>query len=336
MTELPIVDIAPLFEGSTATRADVDERIVHAVRQAGGFVVANYPDADKVDARARRMLSFFDLDDQIKRAVANRVTNPENPNIYRGYQASLQPGSWAHNEVFDIGPDEPVDGPPLAGMQILAERNVWPEVEPVEGWRRTMRAYYDHMHAVATAIMLSVGRGVGFEDDDILARFQGGNSTLRLLNYPPPPKDNRVVDELPDVDSEERDGPPLAAGRHTDGSGVSLLWQQQPGLQAQAPDGTWRDVPLIDNCISVHLGDVIEMMTDGRVPATPHRVIDHQAARQSVGFFLEPSLSAELGSLDADMSAARAEARWRGTYGWALLRRISGYGGFEELVPRPD
>ncbi len=93
---------------------------------------------------------------------------------------------------------------------------------------------------------------------------------------------------------------------------------------------------MIDNCVSVHLGDVIEMMTDGLVPATPHRVIDRGAARQSVGFFLEPSLGAELGSLNDDAPGPQADAGWRGTYGWALLRRISGYDGFGELVPRPD
>ncbi len=306
------------------------------MKLTGGFVVSNYPDADAVDARAGAMLSFFDLDEPVKRAVATRVTNPHNANIYRGYVASLEPGSWAHNETFDIGPETPVAGPPIAGMEILAEPNVWPREEPVAGWRETMQAYYEHMHRLGTAIMLSVGRGAGFTNEEIAERFAGGNSTLRLINYPRPDRPANVINELPEDKGPGVPDPPLAAGRHTDGSGVSLLWQRQPGLQAQAPDGTWRDVPATENCVSVHLGDVLEIMTDGKVSATPHRVIDHGTARQSVGFFLEPALNAELAPLSEEAARTDKGRRWQGTYGWALLERISGYGGYGDFVPNPN
>lgn len=335
MADIAIIDIAALFNGDRDARRATDDCIRRAVFETGGFVISNYPGADRVDARAATMLAFFDLPDAVKRAVATRPTNPENPRVYRGYLASLAPGSWAHNEFFDIGPEEPVPGPPIPGMEILAETNAWPAVEPVPGWREAMRGYYDHMSRVASAVMMSVGRSAGFADDDLMARFEGGNSTLRLLNYPAPPEGATVIDEMPD-EAADAGSVPLAAGRHTDGAGVSLLWQRQPGLQAQAPDGTWRDVPRLDNCVSVHLGDVLEVMTGGRVPATPHRVIDHGTPRQSIGFFLEPALGAKLTALEARDSGPDAAESARGTYGWHLLRRLSGYAELKDIVPRPD
>lgn len=335
MAELSLIDIEPLFGSDDAKRHETDRRIRDAVFGTGGFVIANYPDADKVDARAETMLSFFDLADDHKRSVASRVMAPDNERIYRGYMATLGAVNETQHEIYDIGPDDPVGGPPIPGMHILAEENIWPAVEPVSGWSATMRAYYQHMDDVAMAVMLSVGRAAGFSDKDLLSRFDGGNSTLRLLNYPELPIDTVVVDEMPDERHPDGDGTPLASGRHTDGAGVSLLWQRQPGLQAQAPDGQWRDVPRIENCISVHLGDVLETMTDGEVPATPHRVVNLGSARQSVGYFLEPALSAPLSPIESD-DAAGDPLMGRGTYGWHLLRRLHNYPPYKHLVPWPS
>ena len=106
-----------------------------------------------------------------------------------------------------------------------------------------------------------------------------------------------------------------------------------PGLQAQAPDGAWRDVPCAPNSISVHLGDVLEIMTEGRVPATPHRVIDHRKSRRSIGFFLEPALSARISPIHAVEQAHATESSAKGTYGWHLLKQLRGYEGYENLVP---
>lgn len=334
MSEVPTVDIAALFAADPDEREAGDRAVAAAVAEAGCFVVSGYPDAAEIDRRAAVLLAFFDLPAEEKAAVATRVTNPEGKRIYRGYVASLKPGDWAHNEMFDIGPDEPRPGPSIPGGEILAERNNWPAREPVAGWQATMRAYYAHLREVALAVMLAAGRSAGFAEADLRQRFDGGNSTLRLLNYPVPPPGSRVIDELPDLRAGAGT-PRLAAGRHTDGSGVSLLWQGQPGLQAQGPDGRWRDIPQAPNGLSVHLGDVLEIMTDGAVPATPHRVLDHGVARQSAGFFLEPALGAHLTPVAKQLSEAERHSA-KGTYAWHLLRRISGYEGYETLVPRPE
>ena len=121
--------------------------------------------------------------------------------------------------------------------------------------------------------------------------------------------------------------PALGAGAALEGP---LAFQTQ--LAAQGPDGTWRDLPTIRNCLSVHLGSVLEIMTEGRVSATPHRVIDHGGRRQSIGFFLEPGLGVQLAPIKGGAATCDSIT---GTYGWHLQERFHQQKGYEHLVPRP-
>lgn len=333
MPELTTIDIAALFDDEPAARSAVDRAIMAAVEREGGFVVAGFPGAADLDARTAKLLRFFDLPTEAKRAVATRAVEPDGKRIYRGYVCAFNPDGWAHNEFFDIGPEAPVAGPPIPGMEIFAETNIWPEPEPAPGWRTLMVGHHRALDAVARQIMLSVGRAAGFEEEDFKARFAGGNSTLRLLNYPLPPAGAVSVEKVPEMRLTQ-EGKVLAAGRHCDASGLSLLWQETPGLEVEAPDGSWRPVPLRANSLSVHLGDVLSVMTESAIPATPHRVVDHGIARRSVGFFLEPALSARLAPIGA---AALADARpGAGTYGWHLMSVFSQRPRHKNLVPAPQ
>ena len=70
MANLTIIDIAPLFGRDRHARRAIDESIGQAIFETSGFVVANYPDVGRVDARALTSLAFFDLSDEIKFGVA--------------------------------------------------------------------------------------------------------------------------------------------------------------------------------------------------------------------------------------------------------------------------
>lgn len=324
MEELTVVDIGALFGAGADEQERVDRQVGAAIAGHGGFVVTGFPGADLIDGLGATMLGFFDEEIDAKRRVASRSVWSAGPAVYRGYKSSLEPGGWAYNEMYDVGPADPHPGPDVPGMHHFAEANSWPAVEPCPGWREAMDIFYAVMLDVGVAVMRAAGRAAGFDDASLLAGFATGNHTLRLLNYPVRPDGHRTSDELADPD-----GPCIAAARHTDVSGVSLLWQRQPGLEAQAPDGTWREVPVIDGTVSVHLGTVLQVMTGGRIPATPHRVIDHGCARQSIGFFVEPGLATRLAPLDAPVDDVRS------SYGWHLQERFHSMAGYADLVPAP-
>lgn len=325
MSELDVVDIAPLFGTDPSAHGATDDAIGAAISRRGGFVVAGMPGSDCLDELAGTALRFFDLPLRAKHAVASRETDPAGPRVYRGYRSSLREGAWAYNEMYDVGPRHPFPAPPVVGMDVFAEPNAWPDVEPCAGWREAMEQYYELMLDVGTRVMLAAARWAGFDDGALARHYAEGNSTLRLLNYPLRPDG---LTTMSDSASHDAPGARIAAAAHTDVAGVSLLWQRDSGLQAQGPDGDWHDVPRVPNTVSVHLGTVLEQMTEGRVRATPHRVLDLGTHRQSVGFFVEPSLATEI-------AAPRTGSPYGATYGWHLQERFHSMRGFEDLVPAP-
>ncbi|MGI9371773.1 MAG: 2OG-Fe(II) oxygenase family protein, partial [Hyphomicrobiales bacterium] len=82
----------------------------------------------------------------------------------------------------------------------------------------------------------------------------------------------------------------------------------------------WHSVAMIENCVSVHVGNIMHTLTDGAVRPTPHRVLDMRQDRRSIGFFLEPDLSAELASAHEIEQTGDISK----TYGWSLLETLSG------------
>ena len=326
MTDVRTIDIGPLFDDDGDGRRRVDDAVGDAIEEHGGFVVGGFPGQERVDLLADTLLAFYDLPETARRSVASVITDPAGPAVYRGWKSFLQPEAWAYNQMFDIGPRRPHPAPAVEGMHHFAEANSLPTEEPCPGWFAAVDEYYDLMLDMGTRVMLSAARWAGFGDRLVAAGFREGNSTLRLLDYPPKPAELTIQ-------SEGLHGrPPLAASKHTDVAGVSLLWQRRPGLQAQSRDRVWRDVPMAPNTVSVHLGTVLQLMTDGRVPATPHRVLDHGDHRQSVAFFVEPGLGTRLAPV---LAGDIAEPTGPGTYGWHLQERFSQMEGYREIIPAP-
>jgi len=72
---------------------------------------------------------------------------------------------------------------------------------------------------------------------------------------------------------------------HTDFEMCTIMHQNAPGLQLLRPsDATqsWIDAPVADDAFIVIIGDVLERVTNGRLRATPHRVVLEDHARSSI------------------------------------------------------
>jgi len=315
------IDMTALFAAGGAARAAAIAEVGRALEADGAFVATGLPSGAGVARDTADLLAFFDLPEAVKLYLATRRLRADSPRSYRGYVSTLQDG-WAYNEFFDIGPERPLPRPALAGAAIFAEANIWPEHEPYPGWRAAMLAYHGAMEKTGTALLRAASDFLGLAPDEIARRFAEAGSTLRLLNYPRKPGGATIEEEMPRPDKT-----PLITGRHVDACAFSLLWQRQPGLQAEAPDGRWLDIPPRADCVSVHLGTAMEFLTAGQWRATPHRVVDTGRARGAIGYFHEPNLDAELSPL---IGTARPTAAL--TYGAHLLERFARYNGLEDLA----
>ena len=320
------LDVAALFDPMSAKRDTVARSVTAALVEHGGFVATGFPGGDEIDGRMRRLLAFFALSGDEKMACATRSHDPASPNVNRGYMPAPDDHAWAYNEIFDIGPDPVSDVPEdLPGREILLEATLWPPREPYPGWRRESRALFVDMVGLCAAVLEGMMTGLGLDPAPALAQCTTGNATLRLLNYPDVP-DGFLAGEGDTVPRRNDElGRRILTHRHVDMNLCSLLWQDPiGGLQMQAPDGTWRQVPADRGGISVHNGAMIERLTGGRIKGTPHRVAGPAGNRRSVGMFHEPDFGAQIPSADGQGTE---------TYARQLLRQYKGYENLAPFIP---
>ncbi|KAJ3328076.1 hypothetical protein HDU93_001676, partial [Gonapodya sp. JEL0774] len=97
-------------------------------------------------------------------------------------------------------------------------------------------------------------------------------------------------------------------GPHRDaGSWLTLLVQDEPGLEVQRHDGTWLGAPPIPGTIVANIGLPLELFTRGAARATTHRVDTRKIrkGRTSLPYFLMPNFDSPLAQLPlSDLLAA--------------------------------
>ena len=76
---------------------------------------------------------------------------------------------------------------------------------------------------------------------------------------------------------------------------ITLLYQDEiGGLEVKGVNNTWTPANPIKDAILINAGDMLEMFTNGKLPATLHRVVipeeelKQKTTRQSIVFFVHP------------------------------------------------
>ena len=99
---------------------------------------------------------------------------------------------------------------------------------------------------------------------------------LRGNYYPPRP-----------ADAGEKD---FGIAAHTDYGCITLLATDGvAGLEVELADGTWIPVETQPDSFVINFGEMLEIWTEGRIKATPHRVLGPKNERISVPLFFNPN-----------------------------------------------
>jgi isopenicillin N synthase-like dioxygenase len=303
LLDVPVIDIAPFLGGAPADKARVADQVGRACRDIGFLVIQGHG-VDPVLSERMRAVSraFFDL----PLAEKARVARPAK-DVARGYIAldeeslarSRDPGAYGSdlNESLMIGP---VDRPPAAYADALAAGrhfapNLWPE-RPAE-LRDIWTAYYRTMGSLAASLMRTFALALGLPEGFFDTKIDKHISRLRVRNYPA-----QSVAPAPGQ---------IRAGAHSDyGSLTILATEDKPGgLQVCNAAGEWVDVPIVDDCLIVNIGDLLARWTNDTWVSTLHRVVNPPAGagaesrRQSLVFFHNPNYDAVIESLVPDTPA---------------------------------
>ena len=153
--------------------------------------------------------------------------------------------------------------------------NQWP-TEALPEFESSAREYWKNLqHPVATRLMQALALSLDLPIDYFVSKCQRSpHPQMVLLRYPPAP-------------TSSSETVATGCGAHTDCGFLTILTQDQPGLEVRTAKGTWVSAPPIKDAFVVNLGDLMQFWTNNRFKSTEHRVRNPSsiAIRHSIPFF---------------------------------------------------
>jgi isopenicillin N synthase-like dioxygenase len=152
--------------------------------------------------------------------------------------------------------------------------NVWPA--EIARFQSSVSSLYARLDALGQGLLAAIAHHLGLPRDHFTPAVTGGDSILRLLHYPP----------------TAGSGPAIRAGAHEDINAITLLLgAEEAGLELLDRDGGWLAVDPQPGSLVVNIGDMLQRLTNHRLPSTTHRVVNPTpdragVARYSMPFFL--------------------------------------------------
>jgi isopenicillin N synthase-like dioxygenase len=267
MTSVPSV--------SLATDHDDPDGFAQAIGRSferfGFAVVADHGIPADLIARAEATAkAFFALPEDVKRAYFVQGGGGQ-----RGYtpfrvETAKDATEADLKEFWHVGRELP------AGHRFEGEMpaNIWPT--EIADFRHTYLELFAAFEATGARILSAIARYLGLTPDFFDDAIEDGNSILRLLHYPP----------------IGPDAPGIRAGAHEDINAITLLLgAEEGGLQLLDRDGRWLAVGIAPGELVVNIGDMLQRLTNRKLPSTSHRVMNPPPerrgfARYSMPFFL--------------------------------------------------
>ncbi|KAL6651849.1 hypothetical protein ACP70R_010774 [Stipagrostis hirtigluma subsp. patula] len=247
---LPVINLARLGNGPAA-RALVVQDVARACRDRGCFQVINHGVSESVMKGALEAASeFFELSTEHKEEFAsNDIRQPIR------YDTSSRDGISLARSFLKLYAN-PLDD----WIQF------WPAHPPT--YRKKMAEYAMGIQRVSMQLMDVILQGLGLERLYLQEKLEKGVQFLASNSYP--------------QFSHQGDKVGLAA--HSDYGFLTILLQSSPGLEVMHhDDDDWTAVPVIPGALHVHIGDQLEVLSNGQIKSLVHRaVLNPNEARTSI------------------------------------------------------
>jgi isopenicillin N synthase-like dioxygenase len=246
---------------------------------------------ERIEAALVAAKAFFALPEAVK--LAYRLPNAGQ----RGYtpfgiETAKGHAHYDLKEFWHTGRELPPGHPLRAYMA----DNLWPDAEIPE-FREAIAWLYGALDAMGLKVLEAIAAWLGLERGFFQPTVEAGNSVLRLLRYPPVPAD----------------GPHIRAGAHEDINVITLLLgAEEAGLEVKDRDGRWLAINPPPGALVCNIGDMLQRLTNHRLPSTSHRVVNPAPERRSVSrystpFFLHFNPDYEIRTLPACVDAAHPD-----------------------------
>ncbi|RBY86816.1 isopenicillin N synthase family oxygenase [Blastococcus sp. TF02A-26] len=254
---VPVIDISGFVAG---TDLETAPRLIREAATTTGFfqVVGHGIDPAHFDAAYAVAEVLMALPEEVKATLGSPSGHP-----YRGLMRNYDKQGALVSEGFTIarfdGPDDArAHGVPEEYLGFFVE-NVWP---PVEGFADAMGELARHTRGVGRQLMSAFALALDLPADHFDEGLVLDTTTSTIRSYPPHRDASRT-------------GESVVFDSHFDGGMLTLLHQRgtYDGLQILAQDGEWYTVPTDDAAFVINIGELMHRWTNGRWPATRHRVV---------------------------------------------------------------
>ncbi|KAE9465030.1 hypothetical protein C3L33_03040, partial [Rhododendron williamsianum] len=231
--DVPVIDLVGFQDSSSRRSVTVDD-IGNACRRYGFFQITNHGiDQFVLDGALSSAFDFFRLPTEEKsKFMSNDVHKPVR------YGTSLKDG---------------VDK--IQFWRVFLKHYAYPLEDWVMSWPENPPAYREHMgryavevRKLALEIMGAITESLGIGAKYLSNKMEEGMQVMAVNCYPPCPQPGLV----------------LGLPSHSDYSCFTILLQSTTGLEIlDTEDGKWRAVPELKGTLQVHVGDHVEVLSNG-------------------------------------------------------------------------
>jgi isopenicillin N synthase-like dioxygenase len=156
--------------------------------------------------------------------------------------------------------------------------NLWPAEVP--RFKEIAYGLFNALDQLGGTMLRAIALHLQLDERYFDDKVNFGNSILRPIHYPP----------IHDDDTRS-----VRAGQHEDINFITLLiGSSAEGLQLLRRDGSWLPVTTQGDAIVVNIGDMLQRLSNHRLPSTTHRVVNPEGEkrrqpRYSIPYFLHPN-----------------------------------------------
>jgi len=195
----------------------------------------------------------------------------------RKVHAQLPDGLEGYGQVFVFSEAQKLDWSDMLYLMLRPvesrDMRFWPVQPP--SFRSSVDRYSAEAAKVVSCLLRFMAVDMGVEPERLLELFGGQPQTMKVTYYPPCRQAGKVIGLSP----------------HTDACAMTLLLHVNDvqGLQVRRDDGNWLAVEPLDGALTVFVGDVIEILSNGKYRSVEHRaVVQPDKERIAAAMFHQP------------------------------------------------
>ena len=310
-SEIPTIDIAPIFGGSEEQRGAVARQIRDAATNTGFFYIRNHGVPSFLIEDAHRAgLDFFRQDREAKLKARTSGSNH-----FTGYfppqSMKINPFEGPDAKEMFITRYDPRHDPKLAALALEGEEALmesipahirehfhfedtpWEGTASVPHFKPALIRYYQEGLKLTRALMRSFALSLDMAEDYFDAKMQYPNINTNINYYPPM------------ASPGDRAAAPSSFGSHTDFQVLTVLWQDDTGgLQVLTREGQWINVPPVADTFVVNIADLMQRITNDVYVSTVHRA-QNRTGRERVSMTFATGFGAHetVGVVDSCVAA---------------------------------